>query len=156
MSVREDTFGLGTIDPAALKQADIAVERLRWIYIHDWAPEALDEMEAAVLSLRRYAKAGGSTDAVRRDALLRLTHDMKGQAGTFGVEILHDFATSLHNVAKATTRIGVREADVFLAHIMAMRTALTAVASNPEGRLRHSLERELRGNLGRITRRWLN
>jgi len=156
MSTNSETIGHGTIDPAALKRAEAVIGRLRRVYICEWAPEALDEMEAAVLGLRRYANRYGANQGERCDALLRLSHDMKGQAGTFGLDLLADFAVSMHAVAAGTRSLGVREADVFLAHIMAMRTTLSAAASDAEGVPGAALERELRRGLRRIVRQNLN
>jgi|GEM_PF-1496720 len=157
MSTEQKNLGRGPIDPTALKRAEAVIDQLRWVYICEWAPEALDEMEAAVLALRRYAKKEDETGEVERhDAVLHLSHDMKGQAATFGLDLLADFAASMHAVAAATRRIGVREADVFLAHIMAMRTALSGAADDPDGLLSTGLERELRTSLRQIVRRTLN
>ncbi len=156
MSTDDETIGQGTIDPSALKRAEAVIERLRWVYICEWAPDALDEMEAAVLALRRYADSGEDSETGRRNAVLRLSHEMKGQAGTFGLDLLADFAASMHAVAAGTQRIGVREADVFLAHVMAMRTALSTVANAPDGLLHAGLEKELRRSLRQIVRQNLN
>lgn len=154
MSTDNETIGQGAIDPSALKRAEAVIERLRWVYICEWAPDALDEMEAAILALRRYAGKGG--EKKRHDAVLRLSHEMKGQAGTFGLDLLADFAASIHAVAAGTQRIGVREADVFLAHIMAMRTAVSTAAGDPDGLPGAALEKELRRGLRQIVRRNLN
>lgn len=159
MSERQEAVSLGTIDPTALRRAKAVVERLRLVYIEEWAPAALDELEAAVLALRTPAAPPHRADEGgpdRRDQILRLTHDMKGQAGTFGLDLLTDFATSMHSVALSAVEIGVREADVFLAHIMAMRTALQNVASHPEGILDDDLEAELRAGLLQVVRHSLN
>lgn len=156
MSTDNEAVGQGTIDPSALKRAEAVIERLRWVYVCEWAPDALDEMEAAVLALRRYADNGKEGEAGRHKAILRLSHEMKGQAGTFGLDLLADFAASMHTVAAETQRIGVREADVFLAHIMAMRTALSTIARDPCGLLHAGLEKELRRGLRQIVRQNLN
>ncbi|MCA8927223.1 MAG: Hpt domain-containing protein [Alphaproteobacteria bacterium] len=147
---------LGPTDPTAVERARAVVERLRWVYVCDWAPEALDEMEAAVLALRRYAREGEDGEAARHDAVLRLSHAMKGQAHTFGLDLLADFAASIHAIARAARRIGEREADVVLAHILAMRTALSAAANDADGLVHTGLERDLRQNLRRIVRSTLN
>lgn len=156
MTTDHETHGAAPADAAALRRAETAIERLRWAYICEWAPDALDEMEAAVLALRGYAGAGATGAAARRGALLRLSHDMTGQAATFGLDLLADFAASLHALAAAAPRIGAREADVALAHVMAMRTALASAAGDPEGIPSARLERELRLRLRTILRRTLN
>lgn len=156
MSTNSETIGQDTIEPASLKRAEAVIERLRRVYICEWAPEALDEMEAAVLALRRYASRDAGGEAGRHDALLRLSHEMKGQAGTFGLDLLADFAASMHTVAAGSRCLGVREADVFLAHIMAMRSALSAAAGAPEGVPGAALERDLRRGLRQIVRQNLN
>tara|TARA_R110002096_G_scaffold105174_3_gene231656 strand:+ start:1753 stop:2223 length:471 start_codon:yes stop_codon:yes gene_type:complete len=156
MSIRQEALDLGTIDPAVLKRAEAVVERLRWVYIREWAPEVLSEMEAAVLGINQYAKRGPVMEGKRRDALLRLCHDMQGQAGTFGLELLADFATSMHKIGEASPVIRDRQADVLVAHIMAMRTALRAVAADPDGALSEGLHKELRRDLRKLRQKPFN
>ena len=157
MSVRQDALNLGVIDPSALKRAEAVVERLRWVYIRELAPEALDEMEAAVLGLGRHSSNRGSKDdGQRRDAFLRLCHDMKGQAGTFGLDLLTDFAEAMHCTAEAAPAIGERQADVLIAHIMAIRTALAAVRADPRGEISPDLQADLRRDLKQTIRKRFN
>ena len=155
MSVQQNMITVGSIDPAALQRAKETVEQLRWLYIREWAPEALNEMEAAVLALRQYSRASEPVKT-GREAVLQLSHDMKGQAGTLGLDLLADFAASIHAVVSASRQIGAREGDVCLGHIMAMRTALRAVAVEPDGVLNPSLEKHLRRDLRKIIRKTFN
>lgn len=152
-------LGPGTIDPDALRRAEAVVERYRATYIHEWAPAALDEMEATVMQICRYAKDPDCAPNLlneQRDRLGRLAHDMKGQAGTFGLELLHDFAASLYDVAASAKRVRERQAEIFLGLVMAMRTALSAATNSPDGTIAAGIERELRRSLRAIARRGLN
>jgi hypothetical protein len=81
---------------------------------------------------------------------------MKGQAGTFGLDLLTDFAASMHAVVSAAVMMGQRQSDVCLGHIMAMRTALRAASCEPAGLLDPKLERQLRSDLRRIVRKTFN
>ena len=70
MSVQQNMITVGSIDPAALQRAKETVEQLRWLYIREWAPEALNEMEAAVLALQQYSGASELVES-RRAAVLQ-------------------------------------------------------------------------------------
>ncbi len=143
----------GAIDPDAMRRAEEVIEQLRWTYIRDWAPAAMEELEAAAQGLR-LAVANGEAAAAQanRDAILRVTHDMKGQAGTFGLELLQDFAASLHHFARTETPDGARQAELCQAHVFAMRTALADVSAEPAGILDQALERKLRDSLRELAR----
>jgi chemotaxis protein histidine kinase CheA len=142
----------GTIDPEAMRQAEAVIEQLRWVYIREWAPAAILEIEQSVQAIDRCVRAGATKDEAEAyiDALVRLTHDMKGQAGTFGLDLLQDFAASLHDFVRASDSLGAREADVFTAHASAMRSVLNDVSSNPDGALDEESEQRLREGLRRL------
>lgn len=143
----------GAIDPDAMRRAEDVIEQLRWTYIRDWAPAAMAELEAAARGLRQ-AVASGEAEAGRadREIILRVTHDMKGQAGTFGLELLQDFAASLHHFARTENPDRARQAELCQAHVSAMRTALADVSARPAGIIDDALERQLRDGLRELAR----
>ncbi len=145
----------GAIDPEALRRAEAVVEQLRWTYIREWAPAAMKEIEAEVQAIDRAARAEANGSA-HCEIIARLTHDMKGQAGTFGLQLLHDFAESLHGLARQVETVGPREAAVFQAHATAMRSVLSDISSSPEAELDTALERELRDGLRKLARLHFN
>lgn len=141
------------IDPDALRRAEDVIEQLRWTYIRDWAPTAMEELEAASRNLCHAAETGDAeTAAESRAIILRVTHDMKGQAGTFGLDLLQDFAASLHHFAEPDSEAAIRQAELCQAHVSAMRTALADVSTQPEGLVSDTLERELRDGLRKLAR----
>lgn len=146
-----------TIDPEALRRAEDVIAQLRWTYIREWAPAAMLELEEATRGLRRAAAAGDQQAATEhRQTILRLTHDMKGQAGTFGLDLLQDFAASLHNFAAPQTGDARRQAELCEAHVTAMRTALSDASMQPEGLIDSLLEHQLREGLQRLARMRFN
>jgi chemotaxis protein histidine kinase CheA len=141
------------IDPDALRRVEDVIEQLRWTYIREWAPAAMQELEAASRSLCHAAAAGDTETAAEcRAIILRVTHDMKGQAGTFGLDLLQDFAASLHHFAEPDSEAPTRQAELCRAHVSAMRTALADVSTQPEGLVSDMLERELRDGLRKLAR----
>lgn len=141
------------IDPDALRRVEDVIEQLRWTYIREWAPAAMQELEAASRGLCHAAAAGHTeTAAESRAIILRVTHDMKGQAGTFGLDLLQDFAASLHHFAEPDSEAPIRQAELCQAHVSAMRTALADVSTQPEGLVSDMLERELRDGLRKLAR----
>lgn len=146
----------GAIDPEAMRRVEAVIEQLRWTYIREWAPAAIEEIEAAVLALNRMTRTGSVPASADVETLLRVTHDMKGQAGTFGLDLLQDFAGSLHEFVRAADSIGPREAEVFQAHATGMRTVLTDVSAHPDGALDGQIERDLREGLRQLTRLQFN
>ena len=142
-----------SIDPDALRRVEDVIEQLRWTYIREWAPAAMQELETASRNFRRAAAAGDAeTAAASRAAILRVTHDMKGQAGTFGLDLLQDFAASLHHFAEPDSEAPDRQAELCEAHVSAMRSALADVSAQPEGMISDGLERELREGLRKLAR----
>ena len=141
------------IDPEALRRAEDVIEQLRWTYIREWAPAAMQELEAATQNLRLAVTANDhATCEEALDAILRLTHDMKGQAGTFGLDLLQDFAASLHRFASPQAPSGRRQAELCQSHVAAMRTALADASGQPDGLIDSDLERELREGLRKLAR----
>lgn len=155
--IGNDEIAGSAIDPDALRRVEDVIEQLRWTYIREWAPSAMQELEAAAQGLRQAAGAGDRAAASEhRAAILRLTHDMKGQAGTFGLDLLQDFAASLHDCAAADTDAGKRQAELCGAHVAAMRTALSDASAQPAGLIDSLLERQLREGLHKLARMQFN
>jgi HPt (histidine-containing phosphotransfer) domain-containing protein len=147
----------GAVDPDALRRVEDVIEQLRWTYIREWAPAAMQELEAASRGLRKAAEADDLPAAARhRAAIVRLTHDMRGQAGTFGLDLLQDFAASLHHFAEPETGALLRQAELCEAHVSAMRTALADVSAQPAGTIDAMLERQLREGLRELARMRFN
>ncbi len=157
MTASPENHQAGAIDPDTMRRVEDVIKQLRWTYIRDWAPAAIEELETASSSLcRAVAENDSATAGANQDAILRLTHDMKGQAGTFGLELLQDFAASLHHFAQSENHSKSRQADLCRAHVTAMRTALSDVSSHPDGALDTHLEQELLNGLRRLAQMGFN
>ena len=157
MTASPDNHHAGAIDPDAMRRVEGVIKQLRWTYIREWAPAAIGELETASRGLCRAVADGNTDDAdANRDAILWLTHDMKGQAGTFGLELLQDFVASLHHFAQADNPTGARRAELCQAHVTAMRTALSDFSNNPNGTLDCALEQQLRDSLRKLVRLGFN
>lgn len=79
------------VDTSAVKRAEGAMESLKGQFAN-WAAH---DVERLILARARFAKV---PDAPSRAALLRVAHDMKGQAATFNYPMIVRVAGSLSKV----------------------------------------------------------
>jgi chemotaxis protein histidine kinase CheA len=143
------------VDQDALERAKSVVDRFRQVYIHEWAPDTLNEMEAAVFSLQQYSNESDNGET-RKDALKRLSQNIIGHADTYGLELLADIAKSMNTAVHGARDVGPREVDICHAHIMAMRTVLGSIAENPSAMRDAGEEKRLRRDLRKIVKLTFN
>src|SRR3546814_6769256 len=96
----------------ALERAQAAVDRLKDIYVTDWAPGAISEMYEVLARVRRPASDRRSCF----DAFYRLAHDMKGQGGTFDFPLLTHIGEALCRLTAGRQDAGESEMTVLFAH----------------------------------------
>ncbi|MCG8650029.1 MAG: Hpt domain-containing protein, partial [Pirellulales bacterium] len=135
------------LDPEALERAYAAVRRLRQIYVQEWAPAALDDLEQAI----DLARASRSDRRTYLAVIYRLAHDLRGQGGTFGLDVLSEIGASLCMYTKDRDDATDSEIDVLAVHLGAARDALRVegLESRPEEgpAILNSLRDGIRANL---------
>jgi len=124
----------------ALERAQAAVDRLKDIYVAEWAPAALGEMQDALGQLRR--PGGDRLGGVQ--ALYRLAHDMKGQGGTFGYPLLTQLGEAICLLTADRTDAGEGEWAVLAPHLAAVRHVIADRLEGDGGAAGDRLLRDLR------------
>ncbi len=130
----------GDFQFGALERAQAAVDRLKDVYVAEWAPAALGEMQDALGELRRQGgdRRGGF------EALYRLAHDMKGQGGTFGYPLLTHLGEAICLLTADRTDAGEGEWTVLAAHLEAVRHVILGRLEGDGGAAGDRLLRDLR------------
>ena len=107
----------GLFEPGALDRANAAIARLKQAYVSEWAPASIDEMYEALAAAMR--DRPGRRDQLQR--MYRLAHDMKGQGGTFGFELLTDIGETMCRLTGDRDDFSDGEFVLLRAHIDAAR-----------------------------------
>ncbi|PIW27031.1 MAG: hypothetical protein COW30_11690 [Rhodospirillales bacterium CG15_BIG_FIL_POST_REV_8_21_14_020_66_15] len=75
--------GPGAVDPERIARAEAAVEKMTANYL-DWVETDLKKLETELAAL----KPGAADTADRTQAIYRISHDIKGQGGSFGYQLM--------------------------------------------------------------------
>ena len=112
--------GPGAVDMNALAKAEEVIANLAGDYM-DWVREDLVRLEAAYDVL----KAGAEDDLDNIDAVFQIAHDMKGQGGSFGYDLMTAIGDHLCRLLDGLPKAGARERGMIRVHIDAMRVVVT-------------------------------
>ena len=124
--LKEKTAGLGTdanavidFDDDLLSQAEEALNEMAEDY-PDWVMSVIDEL----FEVHRRCV----DDEVNRkgyfERINSIAHDMKGQGGTFGYQLITDFAEGLYNFTAKGSGLSDNHVEIIKAHIDAMRVVI--------------------------------
>ncbi|HEX4860187.1 MAG TPA: Hpt domain-containing protein [Rhizomicrobium sp.] len=127
---------IGGIDMAALKRAEAAVEVMK-VDFQEWIGEDVDRLVKA----RERFGAEKSDDT--RAALMRASHDIKGQASTFEFPLIARVASSLCKLIEATTTPESVPLGLVDAHVAAIRIIFRDKIKDPSNRMAMELCEEL-------------
>ena len=106
--------GLGGVDIAAMKRAEMAMGALKEEFA-DWLADDVKKLSDASI---RYGRA---PDAKSRGALLRAAHDIKGQAATFEFPLIARVAGSLSRLIGTLPETSEVPMNLVDAHVNAVR-----------------------------------
>lgn len=111
--------GAGAVDMDALKRAEEVITNLADDYV-DWAKEDLVKLEDA------YAKlAAGDGDAkVLLNGVFHVAHDMKGQGGSFGYELMTAVGDKLCRLVEKMETAGPRQIKMIRLYVDAMQVII--------------------------------
>lgn len=115
-----DKGGPGAVDLDALAKAEDVIANLADDYL-DWVKEDFVRLEAAYERL----KSGEGDDKENLDAVFQIGHDMKGQGGSFGYELMTAIGDHLCRLVEKVETVGPREITMIRVHIDAMRVVIT-------------------------------
>jgi chemotaxis protein histidine kinase CheA len=106
--------GLGGLDMAAMKRAEAAMDTLKTEF-GDWMAQDVARLAAA---RKRHA---ATPDAATRAALMRVAHDIKGQAATYDFPLIARVAASLARLAGELPQDAALPAALVDAHVNAIQ-----------------------------------
>lgn len=112
--------GPGAVDLDALAKAEDVIASLADDYL-EWVQEDLARMEKAYDLL----KAGEGDFKENLDNVFQIAHDMKGQGGSFGYDLMTAIGDQLCRLVERMEAAGPRELNMVRVHIDAMRVIIT-------------------------------
>ncbi len=123
--------GPGTgIDPKLLADAEAAVEEMAADYVN-WVQDDIAKLQA---TLDKVEADPGSADAAYEE-MFNISHDVKGQGGTFGYPLITRIGNSLCRYVEAFEDRSKIDPAICGAHINAMRAVITNKVAGDGGKL---------------------
>lgn len=110
--------GFGAVDAAALKRAEEAIQNMGDDYL-SWVEKDLARMLAAYERLQN-----GEDPKPILEELFKVAHDIKGQGGSFGFDLMTQLGNQLCRLIDAMDGFGPREKMAIELHIDAMRNVV--------------------------------
>lgn len=111
--------GAGAVDLEALERAEQVIAGMTDSYL-DWVVEDLKKIDQA------YAKLEAATGDRKEEmeAVFDVSHDIKGQGGTFGYDLMTAIATELCRLIERTDKIGDQEVEAVKLHIASLKLVI--------------------------------
>ncbi len=114
------TGGPGAVDAAALERAERVIENLSDNYL-EWVEEDLKKIEVAYEAL----KAADGDRKAELEAVFQVSHDIKGQGGSFGFNLMTAVGNELCRLIEKLETAGDPEIEAIGLHIDAMKLIIT-------------------------------
>lgn len=136
------------IDPAMLEKAEQLIAGLQGDYL-SWVQEDLTRIQAA------YEKARDDKDNrdAHLEALFQISHDMKGQGGSFNYPLMTQIGNLLCRFLEKQPRpLGSAEMDVVKVHIDTMRIVISKKMEGDGGQMGDQLMRGLQAVLAKVSK----
>lgn len=132
---------------AAMERARAAVDKLKDVYVREWAPAALAELDRTL----KLARSSPEHAEEHLEAAYRLAHDMKGQGTTFGYPLISEIGEALCHLTYGRETATKSEYRAMMAHVEAAGTVLANELDDPESDAARDAMRKLQsavsGNL---------
>jgi len=112
--------GPGAVDINALAKAEAVIDSLADDYL-DWVKEDFIRLETAF----KQVKAGEGDEKANIEAMFSVSHDMKGQGGSFGYPLITQVADLLCGLLEKVNSVGPRETNMMRVYIDAMRVVIS-------------------------------
>ena len=114
-----DKGGPGAVDLDALAKAEDVIANLADDYL-TWVQEDLARLEAAYAEMEK----GEGDPKELLDNVFQIAHDMKGQGGSFGYDLMTAIGDQLCRLVEKMDKITPREVGMVRVHIDAMRVII--------------------------------
>lgn len=108
--------GSGAVDLEALERAEQVILDMTDNYL-EWVAEDLKKIEAAYQKL---ADASGDRKK-EMDAIFQISHDIKGQGGSFGYDLMTAIGNELCRLIERIDKVGLNEVQAVKIHIDSMK-----------------------------------
>lgn len=131
------------------ERAEALVTSLKAEYL-ERVQEQLDGMERMIRSARDGA---GPDRGATLEALSRVSHEIKGQAGTFGFELITTIGTSLCDYVEDAADPGADDITVAEIHVNAMRVVVTDNIRGDGGKVGRQLLAGMSAMVAKMRRR---
>lgn len=115
-----DKGGPGAVDMDALARAEKVIDNLADDYVN-WAIEDLVKLEAAFKEL----KEGKSDQKALLSAVFHIAHDMKGQGGSFGYELMTAAGDKLCRLTEKLDTPSPRDIEKIRIYVDAMQIIIS-------------------------------
>lgn len=119
------TGGAGAVDLEALERAEQVILGMTDTYL-EWVVEDLRKIEEAYKIL---AAASGDRKA-EMDGVFQVSHDIKGQGGSFGYDLMTAIGNELCRLIERIDKIGPNEVEAVKVHIDSLKLV---IAQNMKG-----------------------
>jgi chemotaxis protein histidine kinase CheA len=114
--------GPGAVDPSTLERAEAVIASMSDNYLKSVQDDMI-KISAAFERLKN-SRGGGSTEAI--EEIFRISHDVKGQGGSFGYPLLTAIGNELCRlIEKLGNDIGASEIEAIRIHIDAMKLVVS-------------------------------
>ena len=111
--------GPGAVDASTLERAEQAIAGMSDQYL-DWVQEDIARIDAAYKELA--AATGDRAEEI--DKVFQVSHDMKGQGGSFGFDLVTAIGNQLCRMIEKMDTIGNAEVEAVRVHIDAMKLVI--------------------------------
>ncbi len=111
--------GPGAVDLATLERAENVIAEMADTYL-EWVEDDLKRLDVAYKAL-----AGASGDGTKEsEAVFQIAHDIKGQGGSFGYDLMTLIANELCRLIERQDEFGEPEVQAVKVHIDAMKLVI--------------------------------
>ncbi|WP_417317841.1 hypothetical protein [Emcibacter sp.] len=152
--LREKAVGLGNVNPedvsfdeGMMLKAHEALQEMAEDY-PDWVSTLIDnlaEEHRRCVDTPEYRKA-------HYEKINAIAHDMKGQGGTFGYQLITDFAEGLYNFTGPSAGMGDSHVEIIKAHIDAMRVVIKDRIEGDGGQIGTEIKKSLEAAISKYRR----
>ncbi len=111
--------GPGAVDLETLERAENVIAGMTDNYI-EWVQEDLQKLDVAYKALAESPEPRNEA----ADAVFQISHDIKGQGGSFGYDLMTVIGNELCRLIERSDHIGQPETDAIKVHIDAMKLVI--------------------------------
>lgn len=153
--MREKTIGLGKVknedisfDEGAMAAAIEALNEMAEDY-PDWVASLIDNLS------EQHRRCVDSPDQRKSyfEKIHSIAHDMRGQGGTFGYQLISDFADALYFLTTPQAGMSDNHVEIIKAHVDAMRVVIKNRIKGDGGEVGKELQKGLEAAIKKYSKR---